>query len=270
MSELTVRKPDGAGEPGTWFVRFKEVPEAKVRLYLFNHAGAGANAFFPWASALAPEVEVWGVQLPGREGRFAEPFLLDLEEAVLELADAFERAPPPSHQRWAFFGHSMGSQLAFELARELRGRGLGEPVHLGVAARVAPHLPLPDPPDVMTCPEEELLAFLDRHYGGFPSALRESPELRAAFLPQLRADLAMLFSYAYVEESKLSCAMTAYSGEEDVGVSAQGVAQWGHHTGGPYAHRTVPGDHFFIHSARESFLEVYRRDLLGRNEEAPR
>ncbi len=250
----------GEGTADKWFIRFKPVPEAKVRLYLFNHAGAGANAFFPWAAALAPEVEVWGVQLPGRERRFTEPFLLDLEEAVIELADVFGDAPPLP---WAFFGHSMGSQLAFELARELRGRDVGEPVHLGVAARVAPHLPLPDPPDVMTCPEDELLAFIDRHYGGFPKDLRREPELMQMFLPQLRADLKMLFSYAYVDESPLSCAMNAYSGEEDRGVSANGVAEWGRHTTGPYAHRTVPGDHFFIHSARDAFLDVYRKDLLA-------
>lgn len=256
-----LRKSEMTGHTGEaadkWFIRFKPVPGARLRLYCLNHAGAGVNAFFPWSAALAPDVEVWGVQLPGRERRWEEPFFTDMEDLIGALADAFGRPPVP----YAVFGHSIGSQIAFELVRALRRRGQPEPRHLGLAARVAPHLPLPHAPPVMTCSAEELLAFIDQRYGGFPKEIREVPELMQMFLPQLRADLAVLFSYTFREEPPLSCPITAYSGVEDPGVPAEGVGQWGRHTQGPFAHRMAPGDHFFPHSARATFLEIFRKDL---------
>jgi medium-chain acyl-[acyl-carrier-protein] hydrolase len=38
---------------------------------------------------------------------------------------------------------------------------------------------------------------------------------------------------------------------------------WKEHTRGTFALRTLPGDHFFLHSARELVLEALYEDLLG-------
>ncbi|MCC4321248.1 thioesterase II family protein [Streptomyces malaysiensis] len=99
---------------------------ARQRLFVFPHAGAGASAY-RLAAYLPDSVEVCTVQMPGRESRFARPTLTSLDEAVATLAPLIaNHAALP----YAFFGHSMGSLLAFETARRLRALGTALPDHL--------------------------------------------------------------------------------------------------------------------------------------------
>src|SRR6202035_2395188 len=96
------------------------------------------SAYRGWAAALPGDVEVCPVQLPGRESRLREPPFVSAERLVLALADALH---PHLALPFAFFGHSMGAMLSFELARELRRRGRPLPVHLFVSGRRAPQGP---------------------------------------------------------------------------------------------------------------------------------
>jgi surfactin synthase thioesterase subunit len=92
---------------------------AQRRLFVFPHAAAGASAY-RLAAYLPDAVEVCTVQLPGRENRLAEPALTSLDDAVAALAPLIaDHTDLP----YAFFGHSMGSLIAFETARRLRALG---------------------------------------------------------------------------------------------------------------------------------------------------
>src|SRR6185369_9129448 len=97
-----------------------------------------------WATAVPPDIEVLGVQLPGRGSRFKEPLATELspllDALALEITRLGEDAP------FAFFGHSMGALIAFEVARELRRRGAPLPSHLFVSGHRAPGLPERDAP----------------------------------------------------------------------------------------------------------------------------
>ena len=134
-----------------------------VRLFCFPCAGAGASAFREWPHSLPRTVALFPMQLPGREGRFMElahtefrPLIEGLARALVPLLDV----------PFAFFGHSMGAIIAFELARELR-RTLGtQPVHLFVAGARAPHLPDRDIPNRYLS-DSDFVARL-RHWNGIP------------------------------------------------------------------------------------------------------
>lgn len=95
---------------------------------------AGASAYR--LSAYLPDtVEVCTVQLPGREARSAEPALTSLDEAVAALAPLIaDHTDLP----YAFFGHSMGSLIAFETARRLRALGMRLPDRLFLSGMRAP------------------------------------------------------------------------------------------------------------------------------------
>src|SRR3954469_937665 len=111
---------------------------AQMRLFCFPHAGAGASAYREWETELAGTLQVCRVQLPGREERVREPAFTNVLRLAEVLADELE---PWFDRPFAFFGHSMGALIAFELTRELRRRALPLPAHLFVSARRAPHLP---------------------------------------------------------------------------------------------------------------------------------
>src|SRR5688500_10299004 len=123
-------------QQSAWIVRTKEQPQQ--RLFCFPYAGGGASIYRKWARNSPPAIEVCPVQLPARENRLLEPSYTQILQLVPELARELE---PYSDQPFAFFGHSMGALIAFELAHYLRRHGLPEPEQLFFSAHRAPHLP---------------------------------------------------------------------------------------------------------------------------------
>ncbi|MGO4426473.1 thioesterase II family protein, partial [Streptomyces sp. MCAF7] len=162
---------------------------AWCRLFVFPHAGAGASAY-RLAAYLPDTVEVCTVQLPGRENRFAEPALTSLDDAVTVLAPLIaDHTDLP----YAFFGHSMGSLIAFETARRLRALGARLPDRLFLSGMRAPGLPDRDPRH--TLPDDKLLATSE--FGGVDAELQE------LLLPLLRADLTLCETYTHRAEAPL-------------------------------------------------------------------
>src|SRR5690349_236164 len=101
-------------EAGPWLACVRPRPRSSVRLFCFAHAGGGASFFRGWAAGLPESVEVSPVQLPGRETRFREPPFTRLGQLTEALAEALR---PHLDRPFAFFGHSLGALVAFELAR---------------------------------------------------------------------------------------------------------------------------------------------------------
>ncbi len=196
--------------PDRWLAYRRPRPGAEVRLFCFPHAGGGASLFHGWADRLPPAVEVCPVQLPGRETRFGEPPINRLGPLVGALAEALL---PHLDRPFAFFGHSLGALIGFELARRLRReRGL-EPVHLFASACAAPQRwgcvrPIHALPDAAF--RKEL-----RRLRGTAPAVLDNEELMEILLPALRADFALCETYAYGEDDPLSCPVTAVGGLRD-------------------------------------------------------
>ena len=136
-----------------------------LRLFWFPHAGGGA------ARALRlPHAAICPVRLPGREARIAEAPFERMEPLVAALADAIR---PYLAQPFAFFGHSMGAAVAFELARLLRRRRQPLPKLLVASGARAPqfrrsYAPPPAPGD------EEFLEEL-RRLEGTPRGVLDDP-----------------------------------------------------------------------------------------------
>src|SRR5438094_1120625 len=118
-----------------WIRRFHPSPQSRVRLVCFPHAGGSASYYHAMSQALAPSVEVLAVQYPGRQDRYGEPFVTDIRA----LADrVVESLRPWTDRPFAFFGHSMGSIVAFEAARRLQERGGAGPCRLFASSHRAP------------------------------------------------------------------------------------------------------------------------------------
>jgi surfactin synthase thioesterase subunit len=240
----------------SWIGKHAEANNSSRRLFCFPYAGGGASVFRPWIGLLAPEVEVCPVQLPGRESRWAEPPFTSLPELVHTLAsEAGDWLRPP----FVLFGHSFGGLVAFELCRELRRRGWPGPERLFVSAVAAPHLkpraaPLHKLPDSL---------FLTRlfHLKGIPREVAEQPELMKLLLPTLRADVQIFETYKHTQEEPLDCPISAYSGRHDIRVTYEELVAWSCHTRRQFSFRILPGDHFFLNSARAAVLQALIGDL---------
>ena len=261
MMQLTrqiKRVEAGREEPSTppWLFCHQPRATARLRLFCFPYAGGGASLYRTWAKRLASSIEVCPVQLPGRENKLGEQPFTRLQPLVEAIADALF---PLLDTPFAFFGHSMGAIISFELARQLRrDRGL-EPEHLFVSGHRAPHLPSLEPP-TFELPEPELVEEL-RRLNGTPQAALEHPELLELMLPVLRADMAVCQTYEYGDEPALRCPITAIGGLEDVDVSRQRLEAWREHTAAAFKLRMLPGDHFFLHSQQFELLRIISREI---------
>jgi len=253
---------DGQAARSEWFARVRPRPEAGLRLFCFPHAGGAASSYFHWPVAL-DGVDVLAVQPPGREGRLAEPPVADMPTMLERLVAAVE---PHLDRRFVFFGHSMGALVAFELARELRRRGLAIPERLYVSGRRAPTLPNPETP-LHVLADDELVAELNRRFGGLPAAILAEPELMALFLPIIRADLTVLECHEFHGDPVLGLPITAFGGEDDVRASEDDLAAWRDLTAADFALRRFPGGHFYLHDRRDAFLRSFAAmlatDLAG-------
>jgi medium-chain acyl-[acyl-carrier-protein] hydrolase len=258
-------KPSSSS-PERWLAYREVNPRARLRLFCFPYAGGGASIYRGWAALLPPDVEVCPVQIPGRETRLRDRPYDRLEPMIQALADTL---PPYLDMPFAFFGHSMGALISYELSRELRRRGQPLPLHLFVSGRRAPHVPMREDP-IYDLPDSEFKDEL-RELKGTPEEVLQHEELMNLLMPVLRADFAVNDTYAYVDEPPFDqVGISAFGGLGDEEVTREDVEAWREHTRGRFRARMLPGDHFFINSAKDLILESVARDLAELHLTAPR
>lgn len=225
-------------------------------MFCFPYAGGGASIYRGWAAALPPDVEVCPVQLPGREGRLREPPFDRLGPLIEAAAEALA---PHFGMPFVFFGHSMGAMIGFELARELRRRGGPLPLHLFAAGRRAPQVPSREEP-IHDLPDEQFFAEL-RNLNGTPEEVLQHAELMRLLCPILRADFAVNETYTFAPGEPFDFGISAFGGLGDADITRDDLSGWQAHTRGRFRLRMLPGDHFFLHGARDLILEATARDL---------
>jgi len=230
--------------------------QSTFRLFCFPYAGGGTSIFRTWQDMLPPDVTVCPVKLPGRENRLAEPPFTRISLLVRGMAHALR---PFLNCPFAFFGHSMGALISFELARQLRRQKAPEPIYLFVSAQQAPQIPDLTPP-LHPLPEADFIEQM-RRLNGTPEAILQNTELMRIMLPMLRADFAMCETYMYQEEEPLSCPISVFGGQQDGEVSYNSLAAWRNQTSSTFTLRLLPGTHFFIKDS-PPLLQAISHDLM--------
>lgn len=210
-----------------------------------------------WVDDLPPELDLYAVQLPGREFRIREASFTQLEPLIQELVRVLN---PLLEQPFALFGHSMGATVAFELARALRRRGARQPLMLGASGRIAPHFRSRFTP-VQELTEAQLVEKL-RKSGGLPDYVINEPELMAMVLPLVRSDYKIVDGYRLAPEPPLTCPIAAFYGLNDALTTPEEISGWQQHTTGAFSVQAFPGDHFFLANARREILSTLSRGLL--------
>lgn len=221
-----------------------------ARLFCFPYAGGGAAAFRLWTAGLPAELDIWAAQLPGRANRLHEPVV----NSVPNLVDALvEELMPRLDLPFAFFGHSMGSVLASEVARAVVSRGGPAPRHLIVSGRRPPGMSGPES-RIHMLPDDEFIAEINRRYGGIPTQLLRDRELLMLLLPGLRADVTAVETFQPGPREPLDCPISAFGGTHDRLTPRAQLDAWRGQTTGPFRVRVFPGDHFYLDARRAEIL----------------
>ena len=246
-----------------WLSRFAARPAARLRLFCFSYAGGGAAVYRPWALAMPADVEVAAVLLPGRESRLREPPVRRMSELLGALVPALE---PQLDRPFAFFGHSMGALVAYELACALQQRGGPVPQRLLISGRRAPHLPERDPP-IHHLGDDAFVAEIQRRYNGIPPEVLQYPELLELLLPALRADMSVIETHRLHDAGQqplpFNGPISAFGGRDDARATRQEIEGWQAHTPEPLVMRQFAGGHFYFNDTetRDALIAAVVSDL---------
>lgn len=238
-----------------WLVWPQPRGNACFQLICIPYAGGSAYIFNHWPKQLPNSMQVCAVQLPGRGRRIKEPAFRRLSDIVQPLTEALL---PYLGSRFAFFGHSMGALISFEMIRRLRKVHRLKATHLFVSGCYAPHIPDPNP--LYSLPDQELIEKLKRLQGVPPSELDDA-ELMQLMLPTLRADCLVTETYSYKNDEPLECPITVFGGTEDTIAKQEDLGEWQRHTSAKFSQYIFPGKHFFFDSAEPEILRIVRREL---------
>ncbi|MCB1956574.1 MAG: thioesterase [Rhodocyclaceae bacterium] len=237
----------------------------RIRLFLFPFAGASASVYREWPARFDHDHEVLALQLPGRGSRLAEPAHQDYRRLVAEIAEAVrgEVADVP----YAFFGHSMGALLAFQVACHFATRGIRPPECLFLSGRKAPHLPGTRLP-VAQMSDGDFIEEL-RRMEGTPPALLQNRELMALLLPTVRADFLLLDDWqrqapSRPERAPLRVPIHVLVGRRDPHCSPEDGALWDAYTDGNFELLEYNGGHFFVQSHQSRVIADVRQRLDAR------
>lgn len=240
-----------------WFNTFKPNPQAKLRLFCFPYAGGGSSAFVEWPAHLGRDIEVIGVQPPGRGNRFMETPIASLRRMVSELAESIA---PLLGKPFAFFGHSNGALICFELARTLASRGLtGALRHIFISGNPAPQIRKFE--TVLHVLDDTQLREKLRELRGTPEEILQNADLLELLLPLLRADFAVAETHRFERGPLLASDLTLLGGRQDHAISREDLLAWAELFLGTVDTHMFDGGHFFIHEQRADVLGLLKRKL---------
>lgn len=225
---------------GSYLVPWHPRPDSRPLLLCLPPAGAGCGQFRMWQRTLGDSVSVVGVQLPGRESRFAEPEPPSFDAAVAAIAAELAALVPAEHPV-VVFGHSFGALIGYQTVRRLRA-GRGQNVRaLAVAACRAPDRWIGAGRGLAG--DDEALAGLLADRGLGEDDIDE--DSREALLDVLRRDVRLSLSFGDSEPGPVDCAVHAWGGEQDRTVTAEDLAGWQDYAAAGFQRREFPGGHYF-------------------------
>lgn len=204
--------------------------DARTVLVCLPQAGSGCGRFRPWQDVMGDKASVVGVQLPGRESRFADPPPESFAHAVAEIVAALvDLGPRPS----ILFGHSLGGLLGYEVARALPE----PPVALVVAASRPPHRSGRAAGSIAAEPAEGLAKAL--------AGKELDDDMWELAMDVLRQDAELSATYDDPGGAPVPCDLHAWGGDADEIVSAADLAEWRGYAGGTFHTRVFAGGHDF-------------------------
>lgn len=233
-------------------------PAAKIRLICFPFAGGDITTYLPWLPLLDQRIELVIVQLPGRGRRSAEKPFSRMDLLVEELFGAmFSLLDKP----FSFFGHSMGSKIAFELAKLLYSKGFPTPDHFFASGSASPCVPRRAAP-IHRLPDSAFIARITK-LSGVPQAVLDNQELMNFLLPMLRADFKLIETYVGRRDCVIPGSLTMLGGVDDVVVSTDELSKWSQHFQHSAATRLFQGGHFYLHSFVDDLVQTVNATLVA-------
>jgi surfactin synthase thioesterase subunit len=239
-----------------WVLMRTVNPDARLNLICFPYAGGGAQLFNSWQAAFA-QIQICAVQYPGRGSRVREEPFTDCRALVQALVP---NLLPFLNKPFAFFGHSMGAIIAYEVARHVQEQHGLKLERLIASGRRAPQLSSTEPL-TYNLPEAEFIDEL-RRLNGTPQEVLNHPELMQLMLGIIRADFQLTQTYEFAPGPQLSCPFSVFGGLEDDAIPREHLEAWCELTSSGCSVKMLEGDHFFLLSNEKALWRAINGVLV--------
>ncbi|MCP4216491.1 MAG: thioesterase [bacterium] len=221
----------------------------RIKLFCIPYAGGSAMVYGTWKNFLDRRIVLHPVELPGRGKRINEPYCANIMESAEDVLKTIKYELLDGTP-YAFFGHSLGSIIAYQTAQLIRERRMPEPAHIFFSGRGAPHILRSDKKPYYLLPDDEFKEkVLD--LGGTPEEFFQHPELMEILLPLLKSDFKISGQYKHPEKiTPLTCDISIMTGKEEDLKPGQ-VEGWEDHTTEKCILYHFEGGHFFLNHKKE-------------------
>ncbi|MGE7881442.1 thioesterase II family protein [Bacillus sp. NPDC094077] len=229
----------------------------KTKLFCFPHAGGSAFSYAKWKNYFNPYIEVVPIELAGRGYRIEESLYQSMEEAVNDVYTSIVKQI--DHSPYILYGHSMGSLIAYEVARKIQDSNNILPEFLVLSGRNHPNSKIKNTRHNLSNEQfkREVIAM-----GGTPSGVFQSEELMAIFFPILRADFKIVETYIH-DNNIQACDIDflVFNGKDDEFTTYDQVIKWEQYTNKTCTFHFFEGNHFFLNENIEEIASSIMRKL---------
>lgn len=193
------------------------------------------------------------VELAGRGKRINEPFYGDWQELLEDIFPVIKQEI--THAPYAFFGHSMGAQIAYELVHKITQNRLPRPAHVFFSGRGAPHIKRNDEKTYHLMGREEFMEELEK-LGGTPRDLLENPDFQELFLPLLKNDFRIIETSAQKGDiCPIDVDISVLLGKDE-DMTPEQRDGWKRHTTKQCVVHYFEGGHFFLHDQTARLVKL--------------
>lgn len=281
-AEIHASKP--SPKTNQWIAFRKPRNHPKMRLFCFPYGGGGASIYSDWHTLLPDAIDVCPVQLPGRENRMDEPTIQHIDHLVEELMTHLKSE---FDLPFAFFGHSFGSLVSFELARYMRRHGLPQPMHIFASAYPDPRHPSTSLDNLLgqlkakkinlldLKNEEALLQLSNHDLNNISEVFQQNgiteysghimdKEIIKLLMPIFTADMSIVKSYSYYSEPPLNIPITVFSGKKDTWVLPLDHQGWVDHSTLSTQFHEFDEGHLFVRNKniRSNIIQIVTNAMI--------
>ncbi|PXV95880.1 surfactin synthase thioesterase subunit [Lachnotalea glycerini] len=231
----------------------------KVKLFCLAHAGGSAMYYCKWKKMLSDSIELIPLELAGRGNRITENFYNNCNEAINDILK--QVSGKLDNSEFAFWGHSMGTIITYELARKLKELKEEEPVCMFFSGRCPPHI-IKKEEKIHILPNNEFINKI-KEYGGMPDEVLKEEQLMKLVTPILKADFKLIDDYKYVNDGfKFNCDIVALIGKDDKGGATKEFREWSKYTNGNCKIYELEGGHFYLNDREDEILNIINQKLV--------
>jgi surfactin synthase thioesterase subunit len=246
-----------------WLVRTAN-SSRRLRLFCFPYAGGSAASFARWQEQIGNTIDVCALNPPGRGARFGETPYRSMPDLITEIARIIAGQ---DDLPFAFFGHSLGGIVAFEVASYCSRNGLPMPNRLFVSGCDAPQVRRSSRKLHLSTDEELITALKD--FSGTPPEILRDRDLMALLLPTVRADFSLAETYKYHPRPPLHIPISVLAGRLEEFATSDPAMEWQKETTNVCDLHWFPGGHFFINQERTAVLNYLRAELNELHSQLP-